>query len=406
MTVKTAMKTKLVYTFTLLAFASSAYANGFVYVHTNEIDNKIIVYKKNGDGSLTELKRIPTSGKGVGETRPLHNGKPGPDPLASGDALIMAKNSKFLFAPNAGDNSVSAFKIGTDGMPTLLDREASNGDIVNTLAYHEASNTLYVGHLRGPQHIKVMDFKNDDLVLRKNGHSLETEKLKGRLQSHVLVSPKGDYLLSNVLADQKPDGSGIHGSEEENLVVFPIGKDGSLATPHFHTLKAGKEPFSSIFVKTGENMFLTLFSESNNVTLHQLGSDGKVTQLSDAKGDDSKVKGKPLEYCWVALTPDHSHAYVTSFGTSDVASFRIDGSKVSYAKGGLAKVPPGNDFKAGAGIPTSAPVDSWGSDDGYFYQLYGAIGKLGAYKMTKGGGLKKIALYDVPVNSIQGITGY
>lgn len=391
----------------LLGFANISYASGAVYVQTNEIDNQIIVYQKNDDGSLTEVKRVPTGGKGVGENRPLHGGKPGPDPLASGDSLIMAEESTLLFASNAGDNSVSVFKINENGIPALIDREPSNGDIVNSLAYHAPSDTLYVGHLRGPQHISVMDFSDGDLALREGFHSIETNKLKGRLQSHVVLSPAGDYLLGNVLADQKPDGSGIHGSSEKNLVVFPVQEDGALGSPHFHTLANGEEPFSSIFLDSGENNhFLTLFAESNNVALHKLGSDGKVTQLSVTKGDDSAIGGKPLEYCWVSLSPDHDYAYVTSFGTSDVVSFKIDGKDVSVAQQGIATVPANSDFKAGAGIPTSAPVDSWGSDDGYFYQLYGANGKLGAFKMTENGGLEEIALYDVPVNSVQGITGY
>lgn len=381
------------------------YAGDFIYVQTNELDNQIIVYQKSDDGTLVEIDKVATGGRGTGESRPLHGGAPGPDPLASSSSLILAEEHSRLFASNAGDNSVSAFSIGDDGVPQLLDREASEGNVVNSLAYHGPSSTLYIGHMRGPEHIRTMSFTDNDLVLRKNSQSLDTDELTGRIQSHLLLSPDEDFLIANVLADQKPDGAGIHGSTEDNLVIFPVGEDGDLSSPLFHTAE-GEEPFSSIFLNSGDNHFLTIFAESNDLSLNKLEDDGSVTHLSSATGDDTAVDGKPLEYCWVALSPDHDHAYLSAFGTGDVTSFQIDGAELRLAKSGIAKVPYSGDFKAAAGIPSSAPLDSWATDDGYFYQLYGSAGKLGAFRMTDDGGLEEIDLYDVPVNSVQGITGF
>jgi hypothetical protein len=398
--------------YTSLAFSASktntihpSSADGYLYVQTNEPKNSILVYQRHSDGSLSETGKVATGGAGTGPSRPLHHNTSGADPLVSAGSLITDKAHSKLFVVNAADNSVSFFRINDSGMPVLLDTLKTQGKTPNTLAYDDTTRTLFVGHLYGPEHIKSMRVNNDTLTLLPGGRSVDTDKVTGRILSNITLSPAKNYLVATVLADPGSEGKGLKGAKKQAFLNLKI-TDGTLPSVGTFQDAGGVEPFTSLFLKSGKNMFLTTYAESNTLGLNQLNEMGGVTQLAQAKGDDSAVDGKPLEYCWVALSPDEKYAYVASFGTSDITSFSINGKTLSLAHAGIGRVAPANDFTASAGIPTSAPVDNWASGDGYFYQIYGAAGQLGAFKMTRDGNLQQIALYDIPKYSTQGIDGY
>ena len=406
-------------TLTLLGYASLAFSApelgttllhpdniaGHLYVQTNETKNAILVYQRNPDGSLKETGKVATGGAGTGESRPLHNNTPGADPLVSANSLITDKTHSKLFVVNAADNSVSLFRIDNNGVPVLLDTTETGGHTPNTLAYDDDTQTLYVGHLYGPEHIRAMKVSNDKLTLQPGELSVDTDKIKGRLLSSIALSPDQDYLIATVLAEPVLGKKGIKGTQKKSLLVIKTGKD-ILTDKGMFQDSAGIEPFTSVFLTSGKNMFLTTYAETNTLGLSKLNPQGGVTQLSLAKGDDSVVDGKPLEYCWVSLSPDERYAYVASFGTSDITSFSVNGNAISLAHSGIGRIAPASDFAAAAGIPTSAPVDNWASADGYLYQIYGAAGKLGAFRMTRDGNLQQVALYDIPQYSTQGIVGY
>ena len=223
--------------------------------------------------------------------------------------------------------------------------------------------------------------------------------------SNIALSPDRDYLIATVLAEPAPGKKGIKGTQKKALLVVKTG-NGMLPGKGMFQDAAGDEPFTSLFLTSGKNMFLTTYAKTNTLGLSQLNRWGGVTQLSLAEGDDSAVTGKPLEYCWVSLSSDERYAYVASFGTSDITSFSVNRNAVSLAHAGIGRIAPDGDFTAAAGIPTSAPVDNWASADGYLYQIYGAAGKLGAFRMTRDGNLQQIALYDIPKYSTQGVVGY
>ncbi|HCR1139881.1 TPA: beta-propeller fold lactonase family protein [Klebsiella aerogenes] len=377
---------------------------GHLYVQTNEAENAILVYQRNQDGSLRETGKVATGGAGTGEFRPLHNNTSGADPLVSANSLITDKTHSKLFVVNAADNSVSSFRIDDNGIPVLLDTAKTGGHTPNTLAYDDDTRTLYVGHLYGPEHIRAMKVNNDKLALLPGDLSVDTDNIKGRILSSIALSSDLDYLIATVLAEPVPGKKGIKGAQKKALLVIKTGK-GMLPGKGIFQDANGVEPFTSFFLTSRKNLFLTTYAVTNTLGLGRLNELGGITHLSLAKGDDSAIDGKPLEYCWVSLSPDEKYAYVASFGTSDITSFSVNGNAVALAHAGIGRIAPVGDFAAAAGIPTSAPVDNWASADGYLYQIYGAAGKLGAFRMTQDGNLQQVALYDIPKYSVQGITG-
>src|SRR5437879_1539158 len=65
---------------------------GAVFVMTNAADkNEIIAYRRNADGSLNEVHRFPTGGRGSGGNV---------DPLASQGSLTLTQDRSLLLAVN------------------------------------------------------------------------------------------------------------------------------------------------------------------------------------------------------------------------------------------------------------------------------------------------------------------
>jgi len=96
-------------------FHADARDGGHLYMQTNEIRNAIIHYLRSTSGTITEVERIPTGGPGSGVFRPLYQAN-GPNAFEGAGSVILTPDRRFLFATNGGDNSVSSFRVGEDGL--------------------------------------------------------------------------------------------------------------------------------------------------------------------------------------------------------------------------------------------------------------------------------------------------
>lgn len=81
--------------------------------------NQIAAYSRAADGSLSLIGAYDTGG--VGEN--IRNS--GANPLASQDPLIVSKDQRFVFAVNAGSESMSSFVINDDYSLTPADLNVS-----------------------------------------------------------------------------------------------------------------------------------------------------------------------------------------------------------------------------------------------------------------------------------------
>jgi len=70
---------------------------------TNFADkNEVIAFRRSADGSLHEVHRSPTGGRGSGGL--IH-------PLGSQGSLTLTENREFLLAGNAGSGTISVFRV-------------------------------------------------------------------------------------------------------------------------------------------------------------------------------------------------------------------------------------------------------------------------------------------------------
>jgi len=118
--------------------------SGAVYFMTNDAKGNFVVASAIGtDGKITPTNAVYTGGKG-GHGAPA-SGDAGPDPLFTQDSVKVGKN--FLFAVNAGSNSLTMFKIN-ELQPTEISMVGmpvdTQGDFPVAVAYSEKMNLACV----------------------------------------------------------------------------------------------------------------------------------------------------------------------------------------------------------------------------------------------------------------------
>ena len=383
--------------------------NSHVYTQTNESDNKIIHFARRADGTLVEVQRVATGGKGNNGYKIITGEKSAPDPLVSMGPVTMSGDHKLLFSVNAGDSSVSSFAVGKDGKLQLRDHQPTGERGVPTsVTYNNTTGTLYVMHATGPNHIRSFQVQDGKLAATGKAYTVNTERFKRRFATQIITSPDDRFVLVNVLYNDFPEPVNgfpkvvsANDGTQDGVMVFPVNADGSLGKPVANDA-GGKTPFGLIFLNGSNTTFVNTLSDPNGAILSTLGADGKITNSAPAFVRGATRNGAS-DTCCICMSPDNRYAYATNFASSDITTFEIAGDKISNAANSEGFVQ--GTYKSLGGVVTSGPVDSWASKDGYFYQLYPNARQLVAYRMD-GPHLRKIADYPVPFNSTVGLAGF
>ncbi|HKD75731.1 MAG TPA: beta-propeller fold lactonase family protein, partial [Ktedonobacterales bacterium] len=184
----------LIGTFAVTSAASarslSIPTGGAVYTETNAASgNAVVAFSRSSSGALAPLGTYATGGAGVGGTV---------DPLQSQYAVILSQDGRWLFAVNAGSNSVTAFAVHHDGTLTQTDTVASGGLRPVSLATHDdllyvlnnggtVDNTHGTGNITG--------FRLDDGRLNSLSHSTRLLSGSNVGASTIAFSRDGRFLL-------------------------------------------------------------------------------------------------------------------------------------------------------------------------------------------------------------------
>jgi 6-phosphogluconolactonase (cycloisomerase 2 family) len=403
-------------------------AGGHLYMQTNEVKNAIIHYHWSANGALAEVERVATGGAGSGELSPIYHIKR-PNDFEGAGSVILTPDRRFLFATNAGDNSVSSFAVDKEGRLTLLDVKrtgnATSGG-AKSLAYAPSSRTLFVVHTFGPDHLRLMSVDGEGKLTQRPGkYSVNTMEWPNRVPTMAVLSPDGKFLFVGTTFDElpsrkNPDGSLIlwipdkHGAlhviasnapDPDGIVVFPVGEDGALREPSFYDAR-GASPFYIAFLHNRPDTFVVGYAVSNGVSIGKVDTNGKIAVSAPVTLDTSA--GVPSELCWLAVSPDDRWVFTTNFGYSDISSYRLDGNVLSIAKDPASpKVPGDGTFRAIDGVVSSGPSDSWLTPDGtYLYQIYGNASKLVGYAAKPDGSLEEVTSAAIPYNSPEGLAGF
>jgi 6-phosphogluconolactonase (cycloisomerase 2 family) len=408
---------------------------GHLYMQTNELQNAVVQYSRSANGAIEEVDRISTGGAGSGEFKPTSGQESAPNAFEGAGSVILSPDRRFLFTTNGGDNSVSSFAVADDGRLTLLD-VCSTGNPVEgrsgtakSLAYAPETGTLYVLHSFGPDHLRLISVDAEGkLTARSERYTVNTHDKPDRISTMVVLAPNGRYVFVGTTFDEpasaNPDGSAIlwvpragrgpggplksiasNAPDPDGLAVFPVRERGALGSARFYDANS-ESPFYIAFLHNRPDTFIIGAAVGDGCVLGTIADDGAVEIGELVKIDTSA--GLPSELCWLSVSPDDSVVYATSFGYSNVSSFKINGNGLEIASDpACPRVKGDGTFRALNNTVSSGPSDSWLSPDGaYLYQIYANASKLIGYTTQPDGTLEEVTAAAIPYNSPQGLAGF
>jgi 6-phosphogluconolactonase len=279
---------------------------GAVYTETQDpAGNAIVVYRRAANGTITEKARVPTGGLGAVSTPPF--GFPIVDSQGS---VELTKNGRLLFAVNAGDDTISSFRVRRHGGLELVDRKSSGGDLPVSL--DTRGHLLYVVNgLSGD--ISGFRFKPNGNFSSIPG---STESLStpgaGGVAAQIGFAPRPYRVLTVTLRGT------------QTIDTFELGSDGTPGpakpnpatdmNPFGFAYRRGGTAIVSNAGQAGNPMDLTLFQ--GRAASYSLAQNGTLTPIDSVAADGRAT-------CWVVITSNQRYTFMTNTLSQSISRFRI-----------------------------------------------------------------------------------
>jgi len=281
--------------------------SGVVYTQTqNPAGNEIVVYRRASNGTLTEVARVATGGVGAASTPPF--GFPIVDSQGS---IELTKNGRLLFAVNAGDDTISSFRVRRHGSLTLVDRESSGGDLPVSLDTR--------GHL-----LYVVNSLSGDISgfrFRPNG---QMTPLAGSTESLSTSGPGG--VPAQIGFARRPYRVltvTLRGTQ--TIDTFKLGKDGTPG-PALANPSTDMNPFGFEYRRGGQ-LIMSNAGEAGDpgdmtkflgrASSYKLARSGALTPIDSISVDGQRAT------CWVVITNNQRYTFMTNTLSQSVSRFRI-----------------------------------------------------------------------------------
>jgi 6-phosphogluconolactonase len=342
---------------------------GAAYTQTNDpAGNKVVVYRRASNGHLTELKRVATGGVGAASTPPF--GFPIVDSQGS---LELTKNGKLLFAVNAGDDTISSFRVKKNGSLKLVDRKSSGGHLPVSL--DSSRKLLYVvNSLSGD--ISGLRFNRKGRMTPIAG---STEPLApaggGGAPAQLGFSPGGRVVTVTLRGHTAID-------------TFKIGSDG---TPGAAKVTASNAPSPFGFeYQNSRNLIVSNAGVPHDPPTDPAFFHGSASSYHlDSASGTLTPNGAPVDIpgqratCWVVITNNNRYAFMTNTLSQSVSRFSLS------SDGDLTLLD--SDTKTGPGF---ASDEALSRNSKYLYVLVpsimGGSSHIDAYRVGAGGTLTHI----------------
>jgi 6-phosphogluconolactonase (cycloisomerase 2 family) len=336
------------------------------FAMSNRMENSVSAFQRDLCGALRFEREFETGGSGTAQAIV--------DPLSSQGSLVTGRSGRFLFAVNAGDNTVSSFRVER-GCLMLISVVPSGGVRPVSIAVH--GNLLYV--------VNAGDVSNRALLfgffVRQDG---TLSPIPGSTALLSMTNPQPACAVFS------PDGKWLVVSERgtNQLVAYSVLKNGLLADPTV-TASSGAGPFGMTF--TEEGVLLVTEVGPNALSSYRLRRDGELEAVS------ASVPTNQRATCWVSVTPNGCWAYTSNAGTGTISLFRVGRSGRLTLMESVPSTP----------LMNGGPIDSAIDPNGEFlYVLNGALGSISAFLLEREGHPSLIQIYentDLPTVGAQGI---
>jgi len=319
----------------------------YVYTETSEAGtNQIYYYSLSNDGTLVFQKAVSSGGAGAGAG------------LGSQGAVTLSEDHQWLFAVNAGSNSVSSFKVHQDGSLTLAHTENTYGKMPVSVTVHD--HLLYVLNT-GSDNIHGFRIGTDGSLTHIEG---STKSLSGTavIAPQIAFTPNGNWLIVTEKATN-------------NISSFRVKADGSVA-PDVVTASTGETPFGFDF---GRDNIMVVSNAAGGAAAAGSATSYRISANGTPHAVNGAVANSQAAPCWVATTKYGRFAFVSNTGSNTISSYYI-------APGGYLFLVD----KAAASTDNS-PADIVVAKNNYnVFVLTSKSGTIGEFHRKFLGGLEKI----------------
>ncbi len=351
-----------------------AQGEGAAFAMTNATaGNQIVRYRRSADGSLRRVGTTNTRGLGIGVD------------LDTQGPLRLSQDHRFLYAVNAGSDSVSVFAV--DGTDLTLKETVYAGDQPVSLTLHD--DLLYV--LDG----SVASNSIRGFSIGANGRLSPITGSVQPLSSPIAVP--GDIEFS-------PDGSTILVTEKTTaltlkpsiaLDAFAVDKNG-VAGVAKRNQSAGIRPFALAF----RNDKQVVVAESFDASAGRSAVSSYALKGGTLQANSTSVANHQTDTCWIVVTHDGRYAYTANFGSGTISSYALgDDGTVTLRQGTAASL----------GL-SSQPVDLAQTADSHFlYLLMRGKGGVAQFRIGDDGALTRVgvAIGGLPVaDGASGLAAY
>ena len=272
--------------------AQAGPGGSYVYTESNQTSvdggNSVLAFWVTGGGTLASIGSFPTGGDGTGAG------------LGSQGAVTLADDGHALLVVNAASNTVSYFRILSNGTPWLVDAAPSRGSDPVSVAAHgrwvvvlnQGSNTV------------------GSLVL--TGHALVPSSRAAVELSSAAATP--------VQIGFTPSGAHVIVTEKvsSSIDTFNVSSDGRL-TGLRHTVSTGTAPYGFGFSAGGQAIVSDAGGGAGGVsaaTSYRVGAAGELHPISEVGESQAAA-------CWLVVNGAGTRAYLANAGSGTVSSYNI-----------------------------------------------------------------------------------
>ncbi len=345
---------------------------GAVFAMTNVSGhNRVIEYRRAGNGRLTRVGSVSTRGRGIGTD------------LAAQGPLRLSDDHRFLYAVNAGTDIVTTFSVRGTHL-TFLQKVYAGDDPVSLTPH---GNLLYVlDHSVAANGIR-------GFTIAANGTLIPLSDSFRALSSPIAVpgtvqfSPDGRLLL----VTEKTTNLVL--SPHSAIDAFAVGSDGLASAMPMRDASHGIRPFSLAFRSDGTLVVAESFDATPGLAAassYHVAPNGTLNVVSGS------VPNHQTDSCWIVITKDGRYVFTANFGSGTISSYGLSSA-------GELRLIDG----AAASLGTSSqPVDlALSNDSHYLYLLLRGTGAVAAFAISDGGTLKPLGVVTGALPVADGASG-
>lgn len=359
-------------TFTLL-FVLNLSAQAVIYTVSNEIQsNHVIAFEVDKrNGRLSELGSFATQGTGTGA------------PIGNQAALATDASDRWLFVTNAGDGSVTSFRIQPEGLEFVSRIESGGTSPISVTVF---GTLVYVLNEGSGNEADAPEFKYDNisgLRFNTNGELEPIENSTRIIDNTQLTAPaqigfnkSGTVLLVTEKATNTLTTFVMQ--TNDTPADQPLKRPSAVPTPF--GFEFGDRDFVFITEANGGGQGVTASYRVNRET-------GAVSSLVD-------LIDMGLATCWTVLSRDQTIGYSVNTGTDSLSLYRInfDGTMETFFNN------PNRVVNTGA-APRDAVLTQ---NNRFFFVLNNGDGEIQGFRVLRDG---RISRNGQPVSVPTSVTG-